>query len=311
MRSAYRDTEEQIKNTKQNKEGESEAVSFGGGTTRLAIEEMQGKRSRSNDRVVSLLVIFGAAILALLAIIGLISLFNGFLFSPKSKTSSTTALKVPTNAEVTANAKTPEGVIASVDASTVTVNFILFDGAERYQTGFLISADGYVVTSGVALPDAGTYVLQVFCENEGMISAELVGADVGAGIAVIKLQHGENYVPVALGNSDFVKPGQRVYAVSDSTTGIYTGFSAVGNLSSTSFQKTIPAVAEQNERTLTLLCTDFSLNQTLGGAPLVNEAGQVVGFCTRGITPPFSGAGCAIPVNTLVEIVNEIIRDAA
>lgn len=311
MHSAYRDTEEQNKNTKQNKEGEGEAVSFGGGTTRLAIEERAGKRSRSNDRVVSLLVIFGAAILALLAIVGLISLFNGTLFMPQSKASSTTTLKVPTNAQVSANAKTPEGVIESVNASTVTVNFTLVDGTERYQTGFLLSADGYVVTSSASLPDAGTYELQVFCENEGMISAELVGADVGAGIAVVKLLSGDGYVPAALGNSDFVKPGQTVYAVSDSTSGIYTGFSAVGSLSSTSFQKTIPAVAELPERTLTLLCTDFALNQTLGGAPLVNEEGQVIGFCTRGITPPFSGAGCAIPVNTLVEIVNEIIRDAA
>lgn len=135
--------------------------------------------------------------------------------------------------------------------------------------------------------------------------AELVGADRSKDIAVIRVAAPKELLrPLPRGRSSSVRVGQAVLAIGNPfgfdhtlTMGVVSGLdrtvqSAAGSLISGGIQ------------------TDAAINPGNSGGPLLNTAGELVGLNTAIFTPTglSSGVGFAIPVDTVLRVVPQLIE---
>jgi serine protease Do len=165
-------------------------------------------------------------------------------------------------------------------------------------TGFLISADGYVLTNHHVVDGASEIYVRLTDRRE--LKAELVGSDEQTDIAVLKLE-GRGFPHVALGKSRALKPGQWVVAIGSPfgfdhsvTAGIV---SAVGRASFDRSQQYVPFIQ-----------TDVAINRGNSGGPLLNTAGEVVGVNSQifSNTGGFMGVSFAIPIETAMRSAEQL-----
>ena len=175
-----------------------------------------------------------------------------------------------------------------------------FGGSQTRQSkslgsGFLISADGYIVTNDHVVRDAES--IQVKLSNDKVYDAKVVGGDQKTDIAVIKINAAA--LPTAvLGDSDKLEVGQ--WAI------------AIGNpfgLDRTMTVGVISATGRSNmgiETYENFIQTDASINPGNSGGPLLNVYGEVIGINTA-IVAAGQGIGFAIPVNMAKPIFSQLI----
>jgi 2-alkenal reductase len=153
----------------------------------------------------------------------------------------------------------------------------------------------------------GTQKLEVVLADGKQIPATIVGTDLYADLAVLKV---EGTVPAAavLGNSDVLKPGESVIAIG-SPLGDFKNSVTVGVVSATGRNIN----TGQGYSIEGLIQTDAAINQGNSGGPLVNLAGEVVGINTlivRGSgtgSAVAEGLGFSIPTNTARAVGEQII----
>jgi putative serine protease PepD len=207
-----------------------------------------------------------------------------------------------------------ESVAAAVLPSTVQIQVRSSDGSGDTGSGSIISADGYILTNNhvVASAAQGASITVLF--NDGRrATAQLVGRDAGADVAVIKVDGVSGLTPIKIGRSSDLKIGQTVIAVGSPlalagtvTEGIV---SAVNRPVTTSGDGSDTSV-------MNAIQTDSAINPGNSGGPLVDLAGELVGMNSAGASLGASqgqqtgsiGLGFAIPADQAMRIANEIIR---
>lgn len=165
-------------------------------------------------------------------------------------------------------------------------------------SGFLVSADGYIVTNNHVVAEAEV-IHVTLDERDGKsrnFKATLIGSDEETDLALLKVET-KNPLPfLVFGNSDALKVGEWLLAIGNPfgldhtvTAGI---LSAKGrNIRSGPFDN--------------FLQTDASINPGNSGGPLLNMEGQVVGINTA-IIASGQGIGFAIPSNMAAKIIDQI-----
>lgn len=165
-------------------------------------------------------------------------------------------------------------------------------------SGFIISADGYIVTNNHVVADAD--VIQVTLdESNGKstpLKAKLIGADEETDLALLKVEAKNDLPFLKFGDSDKLKVGEWLLAIGNPfgldhtvTSGI---LSAKGrNIRSGPFDN--------------FLQTDCSINPGNSGGPLLNMDGDVIGINTA-IIASGQGIGFAIPSNMAASIIEQI-----
>ena len=172
-------------------------------------------------------------------------------------------------------------------------------------SGFVWDAEGHIVTNRHVVVEAERIV--VMFSDGVQTDAELVGDDPDSDLAVIKIMDDSmRPPPIALGDSDGIRPGQLAVAIGDPfsrgfsmTSGIV---SAVGRtISPTDSNFSVPRVVQH----------DAATNPGNSGGPLLNHDGEVIGINTQIIseTGAFSGVGLAVPVNLAKLVVPALIAD--
>jgi serine protease Do len=166
-------------------------------------------------------------------------------------------------------------------------------------SGFVISADGHVVTNNHVIENAQE--VQVVFPDKTTASARLVGRDPSTDIAVLKIEPRPNMAVARWGNSDAVEPGAWVIAIG-SPFGL-GGTVTVGVLSARS--RDIQAGLYDD-----FLQTDASINQGNSGGPLFNTVGEVIGVNTAIFSPVGAnvGIGFAVPSRTAQAVAEQLIR---
>jgi S1-C subfamily serine protease len=174
-------------------------------------------------------------------------------------------------------------------------------------SGFVINADGYVVTNNhvvedVRDPNAGASFDVVFSDNR-KVSAKLVGRDPQTDVAVLQVA-AQSLKAAALGNSDDAPVGASVVAIG-SPLGEFQNTVTHGVLSAKGRR-----VAETQDIFLEdLLQTDAAINEGNSGGPLIWVAThQVIGMNTL-VASNATGLGFAISSNTVRTIADELIRN--
>lgn len=168
---------------------------------------------------------------------------------------------------------------------------------EALGSGFIISADGIIVTNNHVIKNAKT--LTVILDNGTKLPARVIGADPRTDIAVLKVDAGHPLPFVQLGDSGKVEPGEWVIAMGNPfglggtvTAGIV---SALGrNIGDGPYDQFIQV--------------DAPINEGNSGGPLFDQSGKVIGIDTAIISPSGGsvGIGFAIPSNTVKTIVETL-----
>ncbi len=166
-------------------------------------------------------------------------------------------------------------------------------------SGFLITADGYILTNNHVVGDADSVQVQLLDGRE--YKAEIVGTDPGSDLAVIKVD--ERGLPfLRLGDSDQLEVGDWVLAF--------------GNPFGLSHTLTAGIVSAKGRSGIGLndyedfIQTDAAINPGNSGGPLVNLDGEVVGINSAIFSRSggYMGIGFAIPVNMAKQVKNQLIE---
>lgn len=168
--------------------------------------------------------------------------------------------------------------------------------AQSLGSGFIISADGYVLTNNHVVADADEIIVRLSDRSE--LTAELVGTDPRTDVAVLKLD-AKNLPTVALGKSSDLKVGEWVLAI-----GSPFGFDhsvTAGIVSAKG--RSLP-----NENYVPFIQTDVAINPGNSGGPLFNLKGEVVGINSQIFTRSggFMGLSFAIPMEVALDVAEQL-----
>ncbi|MDX8409682.1 MAG: DegQ family serine endoprotease [Mariprofundales bacterium] len=166
-------------------------------------------------------------------------------------------------------------------------------------SGFVISADGYILTNNHVIDGADEIVVKF--ANGKELKAEVIGADAKLDLGLIRVK-GKHFQSVKMGDSDVMRVGDWVVAIGNPfgleqtvTAGIV---SAKGRV--------IGAGPYDN-----FIQTDAAINPGNSGGPLFNVKGEVIGINTSIITRSggSNGIGFAIPINLAHSVLRDLKRD--
>lgn len=177
-------------------------------------------------------------------------------------------------------------------------------------SGFIWNADGYVVTNYHVVK--GAQGANVTLYDDTVHEARFVGADPFKDIAVLKINVAKNRLrPIPVGESANLLVGQKVYAIGNPfgigttlTTGIISGLGR--------------EISQDSGRTIfDVIQTDAAINPGNSGGPLLDSAGRLIGVNTAIYSPGQNGRGggfnvgigFAVPVDSVNQVVPQIIRD--
>ncbi|MFT8780080.1 endopeptidase [Acetobacter orientalis] len=169
---------------------------------------------------------------------------------------------------------------------------------EARGSGFLISADGYVVTNNHVVK--GATKVTVTLDDGTTLPAKVIGRDGKTDLALLKVTPSQKLPFIELGESDDVQPGEWVIAVGNPyglggtvTAGIV---SARGR--------------DINEGPYdNFIQIDAPINRGNSGGPLFTQDGKVVGVNTAILSPSGGGSigiGFAIPSDTVRSVTDQL-----
>ncbi len=197
--------------------------------------------------------------------------------------------------------------------------FYQYDGATQMVpgtgTGIVMNKDGYIITNAHCIYDStngcgkAVSVNVVMGDEEATeYEAEIVGYDLETDLAVLKIE-ADNLVPAEFGDSNELRVGELVVAIGNPLGFELFGTTTCGIVSALNREVTI------NEKDMTLIQTDTSINSGNSGGPLLNSYGQVIGINSAKISSNYAsssasveGLAFAIPITDASEIINDLIN---
>ena len=170
-------------------------------------------------------------------------------------------------------------------------------------SGFIISPDGYVITSRHVVTDSDADYT-VILEPEKKYPAKVLARDPINDIAILKIK-GDNLPYLELDDSDKIQLGEEVVAVGNPlgefhdtlSSGIVSGMSR--------FIQARDHFTMQEQRLRGLIQTDAAINPGNSGGPLVNMKGEVIGVNTAAVMGA-QNIGFAIPINYVKKDLEEV-----
>ncbi len=170
-------------------------------------------------------------------------------------------------------------------------------------TGFIWDTEGHIVTNYHVVQQADRVLVTL--QDGTTYDAQPVGLDPSRDLSVLKIDApAELLTPIVPGDSDLLEVGRKVIAIGNpfglDTTMTVGVVSALG--------REIDSVNRRKIRDV--IQTDAAINPGNSGGPLLNSLGQLIGVNTAIYSPSgaSSGIGFAIPVNTVKDVVPELIQ---
>jgi serine protease Do len=166
-------------------------------------------------------------------------------------------------------------------------------------SGFIISADGLIVTNNHVIADADEITINL--SDGTQLEAEVVGRDVKTDIAVLRVNP-EGPLPfVSFGDSDTLRVGDWVMAIGN-PFGL-GGSASVGIVSARG--RNINSGPYDD-----FIQTDAAINRGNSGGPLFNYRGEVVGINTAIFSPSGGsvGIGFSVPSKLADSVARQLIE---
>ncbi len=161
-------------------------------------------------------------------------------------------------------------------------------------SGFIISADGYVMTNHHVVEGSEQIIVTLADKRE--FSAKLIGSDQRTDVALLKVD--ASGLPAArIGDSNRLRVGEWVIAIG----------SPFG-LENTVTAGIVSAKARETGEFLPFIQTDVAVNPGNSGGPLINMRGEVVGINSQIFTTSgaFAGISFAIPIDEAIRVQEQL-----
>ncbi|WP_323844761.1 Do family serine endopeptidase [Microbulbifer magnicolonia] len=166
-------------------------------------------------------------------------------------------------------------------------------------SGFIISADGYIVTNNHVVEGADEVTVTLTDRRE--YEAKVIGTDSRSDLALLKIE-ADDLKPAQWGDSEELEVGEWVVAIG-SPFGL--DYSASAGIVS-AMGRSIPN--ESRENYVPFIQTDVAINPGNSGGPLFNLKGQVVGINSQIYTRSGGSIGLsfAIPASLARDVVAQL-----
>jgi serine protease Do len=169
-------------------------------------------------------------------------------------------------------------------------------------SGFIVSADGYVLTNAHVVADASEVTVTLTDRRE--FTAKVIGIDKASDVALIKIA-ATGLPTVRFGDPSKLRPGQWAIAIGSPfgfensvTAGV---ISALGR----------PLNDGSNTSYVTFIQTDAAVNPGNSGGPLFNIEGEVIGINSQiySRTGGYMGVSFAIPIDLALNVKEQLQKN--
>lgn len=168
--------------------------------------------------------------------------------------------------------------------------------AQSLGSGFIMDAEGYVVTNAHVIANAD--VITVKLNDKREFKASVVGSDARTDVALLKI-NAKGLPSVRMGSSERVRVGEWVIAIG-SPFGLENTVTA-GIVSAKG--RNLP-----DETIVPFIQTDAAVNPGNSGGPLFNVRGEVIGVNSQiySRSGGYMGLSFAIPIDYAMQVVNQL-----
>ena len=218
-------------------------------------------------------------------------------------------VKVSSKNVETVEAQSVSDIVKEVMPSIVAVNTVVETTSQDF-FGRTYSQEGEGAGSGIIFSEDGQtlYVLTNYHVIKGSsVDAEIKGYDENADIAVLTVNMNDlddstkSTIKVAvLGDSDALEAGDGAIAIGNAL--------GYGQSVTTGCISAVERTVQLTDGSMTLIQTSAAINPGNSGGALLNAKGEVIGINTvKYSDTTVEGMGFAIPINSAIETVNDII----
>ncbi|MGZ5202486.1 MAG: DegQ family serine endoprotease [Telluria sp.] len=161
-------------------------------------------------------------------------------------------------------------------------------------SGFIISADGFVLTNAHVVEGADEVLVTLTDRRE--FKAKVLGADTRSDVALLKVDAG-NLPTLRIGDSDKIRVGEWVIAIGSPF-----------NLENTVTAGIISAKARDTGEYLPLIQSDVAVNPGNSGGPLINMRGEVIGINSQiaTLSGAYNGISFAVPIHEVMRVADQL-----
>ena len=161
-------------------------------------------------------------------------------------------------------------------------------------SGFVISADGYILTNAHVVEGADEVYVTLTDKRE--YKAKIIGSDKRSDVALVKIE-GSNLPRLTFGDSNKLRVGEWVIAIG----------SPFG-LDNTVTAGIISAKARDTGDYLPLIQTDVAVNPGNSGGPLINMRGEVIGINSQiySRSGGYMGISFAVPIDEAMRVSEQL-----
>jgi serine protease Do len=161
-------------------------------------------------------------------------------------------------------------------------------------SGFVLSADGYVMTNAHVVDGADEVIVTLTDKRE--FKAKIIGADRRTDVAVVKIE-AAGLPTVRIGDVNQVKVGAWVMAIG-----------APFGLDNTVTAGIVSAKQRDTGDLLPMIQTDVAINPGNSGGPLINMRGEVIGINSQiySRSGGFMGISFAIPIDEAMRVSDQL-----
>ena len=192
--------------------------------------------------------------------------------------------------------------VVNIAATTLTMNYWNQVIPQQGQgSGFIIDGEGYILTNNHVIE--GARKIAVTLGDGKKVEAVLIGRDASTDLAVIKIPKRFVSVVAPLGDSGFMRVGQKAIAIGNPFGLSHTLTTGVISALNRQIQ------SENGGSLFDLIQTDAAINPGNSGGPLLNSSGEVIGVNTAIFSRSggSQGIGFAIPVNQAKMVAAQLI----
>ncbi len=237
------------------------------------------------------------------------------MYQGQAPLSAVEVVDLPASQPLTA-AQVYAGNVASCVGTTVSTTTNIYGyttTSAATGSGFVLTADGYVITNYHVIEEAAknrSVPITVSFQSGESYQAKLVGGEPDNDVAVLKID-AKDLKPAVLGDSDKLVVGEEVFAIGN-PLGELTYSLTDGIVSA--LDRVITTGSGNDANSMNMLQTNCAINSGNSGGPLFNRYGQVIGITTAKMSgastasATIEGLGFAVPINDVKHIIEDLIR---
>ncbi len=197
--------------------------------------------------------------------------------------------------------------VVNIDTKSIqTSGLFMFNfESEGTGSGVVLDRQGHILTNFHVVQDAREIRVTLFDGSSYL--AKKIGEDATTDIAVLKIDAPQQLLqPVTFGDSTKLLVGQSIYAIGNPFGLERTMTSGMISSLNRSIGSHLP-----HRKIKQVIQIDAAINPGNSGGPLLDSSGRMIGMNTAiaSRTGQSTGVGFAIPVNTILRIVPQLLQD--